>query len=334
MMKSLYSFLFGILFSVSVYGQDPLFSQSTYIIETINPGFSGFEDSGRSYLGLIHRTQWPNLDLKINTQYFFWNESFDYGDRLGFGLGMSALHHSESFTNYSLSQINFNYAHRVNLNNGWYFRPAIELGIGYKDFAFGNLLLSDQININTGTINSSSIDPYANIVENIFFFDVSTGYVFERKVRNGINYWIGISAKHLNRPNISFVDGENLPLDIFYSFHGNIRFPFLRDSDVQLVGNFMQQGQFNRFDFGPLFYLNNRVLLGLNLVTNPAKNNGNNQLLTSVNGFVGLEYDNFRFGLSYDYNTTKIGQTYGVYEFSVTYLSRCRNCYTDRKRKR
>lgn len=47
-----------------------------------------------------------------------------------------------------------------------------------------------------------------------------------------------------------------------------------------------------------------------------------------------LRDDNFRFGLSYDYNLTKIGQTYGVYEFSVTYLTRCRNCYTDRKRKR
>ena len=157
--------------------------------------------------------------VRYHNKYLYrvFNESFDYGDRLGFGLGMSALHHSESFTNYSLSQINFNYAHRVNLNNGWYFRPALELGIGYKDFAFGNLLLSDQININTGAINSSSIDPSANLVENIFFLDISTGYVFERKTRNGVNYWIGISAKPLNRPNISFVNGENLPLDIFYS---------------------------------------------------------------------------------------------------------------------
>ena len=81
--------------------QDPLFTQSVYILESINPGFSGFEDSGRTHMGLIHRTQWPNLDLKVNTEYLFWNTSVDNGPRMGYGFGVSVLNHNESTTNYS-----------------------------------------------------------------------------------------------------------------------------------------------------------------------------------------------------------------------------------------
>ncbi len=66
----------------------------------------------------------------------------------------------------------------------------------------------------------------------------------------------------------------------------------------------------------------------------PAQNDTNSHLLTSINGFIGLEYTNFRFGLSYDANLSKIGNTNGVYEFSLTYMSRCRSCPTDRSRKR
>ena len=163
--------------------------------------------------------------------------------------------------------------------------------------------------------------------------DISSGLVFEKEESNGYTYWFGASVKHLNRPNIAFVEGENLALNIFYSLQGNFRFPFLYDNDIMLSANFMQQGEFNRLDIGSLIQIN-QFLFGITAATNPAKNSGNSHLLTSVNMFVGLEYTDFRFGISYDFNTSKIGNTNGVYELSITYLSRCRNCGLDRSRKR
>ncbi|OMP29953.1 PorP/SprF family type IX secretion system membrane protein [Mangrovimonas sp. DI 80] len=328
--KQLILILF-ILVGYKVQAQDPIFTQSFFIQETVNPGFIGFEDSGRTYSGILHRTQWPNLGLKINSQYFFWNKSFDYDTAFGFGI--SALRQHESFTNYSHNQINASYAHKVNLDGGWYFRPAIEVGMGFKDFQFNTLTLADQINLDTGVNNSSSVDPLALNNDNVFFLDISSGFVFEKEERNGVAYWFGISAKHLNRPNISFVQGENLKLDIFYSLNANYRFPFLLDKSIMMVVNYMQQGKYNRLDIGPLFQVND-FLLGVTAVTNPAKNGANSHILTSVNSFLGLEYSDFRFGFSYDFNTSSIGNTNGVYELSVTYLSRCRSCNIDRSRKR
>ena len=313
--------------------QDPIFSQSNYLQETLNPGFSGFEDNDRIYAGMLSRMQWPNLDLNLTTQYAFLSKSFDYGPSLGFGLGVNAIWQHESFSNYNYFQLNLNYAHRVNLDRGWYFRPGLEVGVGSRSNLFRSLILSDQIDINTGFIDPVSADPLRNNTRNRFYVDFSTGFVLEKKEFNGTTYWFGFSIKHLNRPNVSFVDGENVNLKIFYSMHGNFRFPLLNKYSLMMTANYMQQGQHNRLDIGAIFQ-DNELLLGLSAASNPLQNNSNSHLLTSVNAFIGLEYTEFRFGISYDMNTSKIGNTLGIYEFSLTYLSRCRTCNINRNRKR
>ncbi|GGG52350.1 PorP/SprF family type IX secretion system membrane protein [Bizionia arctica] len=325
-----------IVFVATIYtakAQDPIFSQANYIQETLNPGFTGFEDNGRTYAGIISRLQWPNLDLKLTTQYAFINQSFDYGPRLGFGVGANVIWQYESFNNYNYYQVNVSYAQRINLTGGWFFRPGIEVGVGNKSNRFQNLILSDQININTGTINPNSVDPLSNNTHNPYFMDFSTGFVFEKEDFNGVTYWFGVSVKHLNRPNISFVEGEEVPLNIFYSLQGNYRFPFLNDDSIMMTANYMQQGEYNRLDIGSIFQVR-QLLLGLTAATNPIRNDNNSHVLTSVNAFIGLEYTEYRFGFSYDMDTSGIGNTNGVYEFSLTYLSRCRRCNLDRSRKR
>jgi type IX secretion system PorP/SprF family membrane protein len=137
------------------YAQDPIFTQYFLVPETLNPGFSGFEDS--SYFGLIHRTQWPSLDLRVDTEYAFFNS---WIENIG-GVGFSILNQHENNTNYNHLQGNVNFAYHVQLANDWFFRPAIEVGFGTKSFNFSGLVLGDQININSGTINSNSADIFA-----------------------------------------------------------------------------------------------------------------------------------------------------------------------------
>jgi len=306
---------------IKAYAQDPVFTQYFLVPETLNPGFSGFEDS--SYFGLIHRTQWPSLDLRVDTEYAFFNT---WVENVG-GIGFSIINQHENNTNYNHMQGNMNFAYHVKLGNDWFFRPALEVGFGMKSFNFSGLVLGDQININSGTINSSSVDIYAlNANRNIGFVDFTAGFVFDKKnTRNDTDLWLGASIKHLNRPNISFVENGNVPLDIFYSLHANYKFPYFDYNDMSISANYMQQGEFNRLDIGATIKLE-KLMLGALAVTNPAKNNSNSHLLTSINAFVGLEFEQLRFGFSYDMNTSGIGRTDGVYELSITYLSACLIC--------
>ncbi|MEZ4975906.1 MAG: PorP/SprF family type IX secretion system membrane protein [Flavobacteriaceae bacterium] len=315
-MKKILYLLSFLLYFNNAFSQDPIFTQYFFLPETLNPAFTGFMET--TYLGVIHRTQWPSLDLRVDTDYAF---ASTWKERMNSGIGIAIFNSRENVTNYSLTQFNLSYCYRVQLNDDWNLRLAVEGGLGLKNFAFDNLVLSDQININTGTINNSSIDP-ALENDKIYYPDFSAGVLYHSE-----NAWIGISAKHLNRPNIAFTAQENVPLEIFYSVNAGYEFLLARFIDVQLFpyetkmmlsANFMQQGEYNRLDFGTAF-LFKRLLLGATFATNPARNDSNSHLLTSINAFTGFQLDGFRLGLSYDFNTSKIGRTGGVYEVSLTY---------------
>ena len=305
-------------FFSEIRAQDPIFTQYFLIPETLNPGFSGFMET--TYTGIIHREQWPDLDLKVDTDYAFvntWIESIDSG------IGLSVLNQRENLTSYNFTQVNANYAYRVRINDDWYFRPAIEAGFGLKSFAFQNLLLEDQININTGQNNASTNDPFLkNANDKITFFDMSAGMVF-----NTDDLWIGLSMKHLNKPNIALSNNGNTPLNTFFSLSAGYEFQVADYIDVLFLpyetkmfvtSNYMQQGRYNRFDLGASI-LFEKMFFGATAVTNPAKNGIGGNLVTSVNFFTGLQYDHLKLGFSYDLNTSNIGKTGGVYELLLTY---------------
>lgn len=315
-MKFNIAVILAIICFTSAKAQDPIFTQYFLVPQTLNPGFTGFMETAN--VGVIHRTQWPDLNFKVNTDYAYFNS---YVQDMNSGIGVSFLSQRESFTDYSFSQVNVSYAYKVELDDEWMMRPAIEVGWGNKSYGFQNIVLEDQLNINTGVIDATSIDPLV-LNEKRSFFDVSGGVLF-----NNENTWFGLGIKHLNRPNISFTQRGNLPLNMFWSVSGGHEFriadkfnsgflPF--NTKLMVTANYMQQAHFNRLDLGTGLIFN-QVFLGVTGVTNPARNNPNSHLLTSVNAFAGIQYTHFKIAYSYDFNTSGIGRTGGIHEISLTY---------------
>jgi type IX secretion system PorP/SprF family membrane protein len=296
--------------------QDPIFTQYFMAPQAVNPGFTGFMETTSA--GVLHRAQWPDSDLKITTDYAFLNM---WIEDMNSGVGVSFLNHRESFTDYNLSQFNASYSYKVQLDNDWYFRPAIEAGFGSKSYGFQNLVLEDQLNIGTGAIDQTTIDPLA-LNDKVSFIDISAGMLF-----NNENVWFGASLKHLNKPNISFTQAGNIPLDMFFSVSGGYEVKiadlfsssFLPvDTKWLIMGNFMKQAQYNRFDLGTQIIFR-QAFFGATAATNPVGNTADSHLLTSVNLLGGLQYEHFKFGYSYDINTSGIGRTGGIHEFSIVY---------------
>ena len=79
----------------AVRAQDPIFTQYFMAPQSLNPGFTGFMET--TYIGVLHRSQWPDSDLKINTDYAFVNT---WVESMNSGLGVSFLSQRESFTDY------------------------------------------------------------------------------------------------------------------------------------------------------------------------------------------------------------------------------------------
>lgn len=313
-MKKIISITFFLLIQ-GLYAQDPIFTQAFSIPETINTGFTGALEGTKA--GLIHRTEWVGNNFTINTQFAFvdvWLDDFNTG------LGLSVLNHQETtFNQYNFTQLNLNYAYAVQLNDTWVFRPSISIGVGSKDFGFQNLLLEDQINVFNSSINPSSVDP-ALLNSSIVFYDFSSSLLF-----NTERTWVGVTFRHLNKPNISMIENDNVPLNIFMSVHASVEIPlsFLRSSfaeksNLYVLGNYMQQDANNRLDLG-LQYVYEQFTLGVITANNPIKTNDNSQFLNSINTFVGFKWDRFKFSYSFDFNMNKIGQSSGAHEILFVY---------------
>ncbi|MFL9839082.1 PorP/SprF family type IX secretion system membrane protein [Flavobacterium sp. ST-75] len=310
----------------TTWAQDPIFTQYFMVPQTVNPGFTGFMET--TSIGVMHRTQWPDASLKINSDYAFLNT---WSEEMNSGFGVNFLSQRESFTNYQLSQVNASYAYRVQISDYWYFHPALEVGFGTKSYGFQNLVLEDQLNLGTGVIDATSIDPLA-LNEKITFFDIGAGVLF-----NNEECWFGASLKHLNKANISFMQAGNLPLEMLFSLNAGYEFKLSNftntflpyNSKLLFTANYMQQAKYNRFDLG-MGIIFERVFVGAIAATNPAKNNGNSNLLTSINPYFGLKYEHFKVGYSYDILTNNMGRTGGIHEFSLIYQfnweKQCQGC--------
>ncbi|WP_051604512.1 PorP/SprF family type IX secretion system membrane protein [Flavobacterium sasangense] len=310
---------------IEVKAQDPVFTQFLIVPETLNPGFTGSASSWNA--GIIHRRQWPEGNRRIDTQYGFANNLVT--DNLG--VGITVLNQKETFTNYNYFQFNGAVSYRIDLNYNWRLRLGLEGGFGRKDFNFGNLLLEDQININDGSISGGSIDPgFLRYNNQINFVDFSFGVLVDEE-----NAWFGAALKHLTRPDISFLENGNVPLDLFLSVHGGYYFALDNsptmilpaDTDLLVSFNYMRQSQFNRLDIGASLEMN-MFSFGVIAATNPEGRSTNSHLVTSLNPFVSMRAGEFKFGYSYDINTSRFGQNQGVHELTLTWQSKytCRDC--------
>lgn len=311
-------FLIFIIFFYSTLNnaQDVIFSQSFLVPETINTSFTGATKGTK--VGAISRSQWRSSALKVSSNFAFmdtWFEGFN------FGIGINILNQKESGSSYSFNQVNFNYAMAFQLSDTWFFRPSISAGIGSKSYGFQNLLLEDQINLGNNFLNTASIDP-SILKSQRSFADISSSILFNNEYS-----WVGITFRHLNKPNISLTQTGNLPLDVFFTVHGKYYLPVLdnvntwlaNNSKIYLLTNYMKQGPFNRLDAGIQYIFDDSISLGLTVGSNVVKNNNQSKSINSFSTFTGVQWKGYRFGYSFDFNTSELMNTGGIHEFSISY---------------
>ena len=83
----IYTIILLILTSIEMQAQDPVFTQFLLVPETLNPAFTGAASAWNA--GLLHRSQWPDGNRRIDTQYGFANNLVN--DNIG--IGFTVLNH-------------------------------------------------------------------------------------------------------------------------------------------------------------------------------------------------------------------------------------------------
>jgi type IX secretion system PorP/SprF family membrane protein len=319
--------IFYFLSVLRIAAQDPLFTQSFLFPETLNPAFTGLLESNNA--GVLHRSQWPNLNLQVDSDFAFVNT---WNEKIKSGIGLSIVNQRQNFTNYNFTKVDINYAYKVQLTDEWIFYPSMSIGYANRSFNANNINFEDQIDILNGVVNQSTLD-ISMVNEKNNYFDFSTGMLLDNE-----DFFIGTSLKHLNKPNVSFMSNGNAPLDIFFCVNLGYQFTiadyidiisFPYETKLRLTSNYIKQGSFRRIDLaGTLLYSN--YFFGISLNSNLQGFSGGSTTFNSYSLFGGLNYEHLQFGYSYDFNNLKGLNTGGVYEVSVMYqfdlYSKCYTC--------
>lgn len=320
-----YILIIFIFLSFEIKAQDPMITQFYMFPEILNPAFTGISNGWSA--GLLHRRQWPNGNTQSDTQFAYANNLIS--DEVA--LGITVMNHTELFTKYNYFKFNGVFAYILELDYDWRLRFGLEAGFGRKDFNFNSVLLEDQINPNTGAISPGSIDPGVIDYNNkINFLDFTAGFAFDQE-----NAWFGMAVRHLNRPDISFRENGNVPLNLFFTVHGGYFLELYNTpssiipegSNIMFTANYMRQSQYNRLDLGTVFDTD-IFSVGVIFATNPEGRSQQSPFLISVNPVASFKIGEFTFGYSHDFNATGFSRNQGIHEFTLVWQSsrQCGKC--------
>ncbi|MFD1314197.1 PorP/SprF family type IX secretion system membrane protein [Namhaeicola litoreus] len=319
MLKKL-CFYITLLSSSGLLAQDAIFTQFYAAPTMLNPAFTG--STGGLRLGSGYRNQWLGISSNLNTVYATADNWFE-GIRSG--IGLQVIHQSEELGEYSLSQFQASYALHLQITDDISLFPGIGFGYSINQINSAGLFFEDEIDIGSGLINPGSQDPVlTNLIQGSFgYFDFSAGAVLYAE-----NYWLGAGIKHVNQPNISFLEGEDLSLQPLITFQGGYRKSWHRNqlygsdptSFLFITFNGYHQALYNRFDVG-LEYGFSRLTLGILASNTLDKILESSDYFLSVNPNIGLKTKSFKIGLSYDIPVSAIGNVGNTFEVTLQFFS-------------
>lgn len=288
----------------------------------LNPAFTGANVCTR--VAGTYRNQWP----VISNGYVSYLFSADhYIPTAKSGIGVIFSNDVAGSGNLRTTTAMGSYAYETNLNKELAIRAGLQLGMGSKSVNMNSLLFGDQIVNGTATTKESAV-PSVN------YFDSNAGLLFY-----GSNFYIGVSAFHLNRPNESILGVSDNKMPIKYSVHGGMKRKIAgedkkekhRNTYVTPVMHYRHQEKFDQLDVG-LYFSKSYVNVGfwyrgIPIFKSYKPGYSNNDAFAVL---FGISNDKFNLGYSYDFTISKLaGNTSGAHEISLSY----QHC-TKKKRKR
>lgn len=342
-MKRISLLFFVALLNLStLFGQDQHFTQFYASPLSLNPALTGAFD-GKFRVSFIYRDQWRNvldnpfvtysaaIDLRFNMQYA--------GKRVKDGLGIGMLFFSDvnGGIDFTTNQINLSSAYHKSLSKSGeqYLTLGVQAGIAQRNINYENLTFDDQFN---GTDGYS--DPtFENLPENNFAFtDYAVGLNYSLTPKNKMAIFAGVSLHHILEPQVGFFydpDEENsLQHFLHQKYSGYLSLQLPVSEKVQLLPRamFYNQGPHMAVNAGTniRFLLSEirGIALHLGSWARPVKDVGQEISLDAVVGLIGIEYENFLLGISYDAHLNNLSLNRGsqsALEISIAYLGEYEN---------
>jgi type IX secretion system PorP/SprF family membrane protein len=227
MSKITISFLF--LFFGAINGliaQDPVYSQFTAAPLHLNPAFAGLTPATK--IGFIYRYEWPLWPDAYRSFSVNFEQPFP---ELNSGIGLSLTSDESGGGLFKMQQGLLVYSYEVNLNNESRIRLGLEAGFIQHGIQWSKLIFGNQIDPLTGPFASGVQDLPDQTAKTAM--DLGAGILFSSP-----KFYAGLSIKHLNRPELSF-----LPFNPLLREGWPARYTFQAGTQISLPSNNISKGR-------------------------------------------------------------------------------------------
>ena len=205
------------------------------------------------------------------------------------------------------------------------------LGIGFQG-AYANksldgtrLTFEDGLQLD-GTWLRSPTEPINSEFVNVHYFDMNIGAIYNASSNGNNNYYVGVSAYHLNHPRESFLGVDTISVPTRLTLHGGGYFPVQGSaSTIYVSGLFNNQAGAHDFVLGGAWEVSASTD-----EANPTNFYAGlwarfSNVADAVIPYVGLDFGDFNLGLTYDVNVSALqtaSQSRGGIEVSLIYIKK------------
>lgn len=337
------------LVALESFGQDKHFTQFYASPLTLNPALTG-AFAGRYRVSGIYRDQWRNvLDEPYQTFSTAIDARFELTQKSRY---RDAISGGILFFTDKVGVIDFNtnqmalsgaFHKALSKNSAQYLSIGIQGALNQRNVNYESLTFQDQFKNELGYV----VPTGENLPPNNFSFsDISVGLNYSYNPSERTAFFIGASMHHVLEPRISFfevpdpsqtpapIEGPGVDLYRKYAVQLSAELPIEANGAISLLPRllFSNQGPHLRINAGSnirfLLDDSNDFAFQIGGWVRPVRNEQEALFLDAFVGMVGLEFENFRFGLSYDINTRDLQvyrQGQGSFEISLSYIGNFEN---------
>ncbi len=310
-----------VAYSLGVQAQDIHFSQFYASPLNLNPSLTGKVNGDYRVAG-IYRGQWFSVgDKTYQTPSLSFDMPFVVGKKKkdAIGAGLNIVADRTNGGRFNTTGVYLSSAYHKGL--GKESKHQLSLGVqgGYvmrqlksNDFTFGDQITNGQLNGNPTSEN------FANNNRN--YFDINVGLFYNGQLTKKLMFFAGYSFYHLTTPTEEFLANSNNELPSRQVVHGGLQWDVAPKFSLYPGVLFQLQQKAQEVNFGNNF--------GWHFLNKENKKatlffGGWYRLGDAAIAMLGIEYNRFRVGASYDFTTSDLNNANnlrGGFEISAIYV--------------
>ena len=281
-----------------------------------NPGNAG-NFNGDYRIIANYRSQWKSVTIPFNTLSFSGDTRFEKNQNLG--LGLLFFNDAAGDGKFQTTELQFNTSYKLILSkdSSHSIRPGINFGINHRQVNWDKFSFDNQYNGAFYDPTLPTNETYQNQRNTNFSFGIGGVHEFRKNERK--KWSSGIGFYNLNRPNQGFF-GEKVQRDVRISLFTKASYQLSNEIDIQPSFCIQIQGKYKEIIGGS----NIKYILQQKATMYQAVYAGL-WLRAKDSGYlsVGMDYQNWFLGISYDFNISKLTPATnfrGGIEFAARYI--------------